>query len=185
MRANVAAAEFFPGEAMRLLGLEGIDYAQLRAMYSLARVSRGEPAPGRGWARFTLADLAALEVLVALGGGRESLLRGRRMVLGEVLETCSALRERGFDNPLLQVPMAREGRRILARVDGLLVEPITGQAVLDTVSDRVRTFLSSHVLTDPMVRRAIASERRRMRSRGPRVVRVVDELGTLDGILAN
>src|SRR4051812_11287317 len=47
VRPEVAAAVFFPGEVARLLGLENIEYDQLRRLFLLARLLRGEPHPGR------------------------------------------------------------------------------------------------------------------------------------------
>jgi hypothetical protein len=184
LRADVLAAEFFPGEVARLLGLTGVNYAQLREMYRLARVSRGLDEPGRGWSRFTLADLAAVEALVALGGGRAALKVGRRLVLGDIQQTCDALRRLGFDNPLLQVPMAREGRRILARVDGFVLEPSSGQLVLETAWQHVSAFLEARLIENRAIRSAILAERRRISPVKPRRLVVEQEYGTLDGIVA-
>jgi hypothetical protein len=163
IRSEVPSAVFFPGEVARLLGLEGVDYAQLRQLFVLTHTLRGEPEPGRGWSRFTLADLAATEVLVDLGGGREALARGRRLVFGDVERACDALRAMGFDNPLLQVPMARHGRRILARVGSHVIEPTSGQMALETAGDLIDAFLESRLIADRRVRAAIRAERRRLR----------------------
>jgi len=184
IRPGLLVAEFFPGEVARLLGLNGIDYAQLREMHKVGRLSRGLPAPGRGWARFSLADLATLEVLLTLGGGRGALLAGRRLVLGDVTATCDSLRGLGFDNPLLQVPLAREGRRILARVDGFVFEPATGQLVLASAWQRVDAFLTVNVITNKRIRKALAAERRSISPAKRRILITPDELGTLDGVLA-
>jgi hypothetical protein len=181
-RAVPADVEFFPGEAARLLRLDGIDYSQLRQLYVLARRLRGAQAPGRGWSRFTLADLAAVEVLVELGGGRDRLAVGRRLVLGRIQATCVALVELGFDNPLLQVPLKRDGRRILARIDAYVFEPATGQLVIDDVAGRVGLFLEDRLIKDRRVRAAINAECRRLRPRRRRSLVVDQELGTLQAL---
>lgn len=171
---------FFPGEVARLLGLDGVDYSQLRRLFILARTLRGETPPNRGWSRFTLADLAATEVLVALGGGREVLASGRRLILGRVELTCLALREMGFDNPLLQVPLARDGRRILARVDGYVFEPVSGQLTIEETGRKVSEFLEQRMIEDREVRSAIRAERSRVRPKGPRKLCLQGARGTLE-----
>ena len=173
-------AEFFPGEAARLLGLGAIDYAQLRELFRLARLARGSASTGRGWSRFSLADLAAVEVLVELGGGREALEEGRRLVLGDIEATCVALRRMGFDDPLLQIPLARDGRRILARVNAFVFEPTSGQLVLETTWQHVETFLEDRAISSREVRKAISEERRRSRPTKRQTLQASDELGTLD-----
>lgn len=181
-RGVAASAEFFPGEAARLLGLDGVDYSQLRQLYLLARRLRGAPSPGRGWSRFELADLAAVEVLVSLGGGRERLARGRRLVLGQLEATCLALADLGFDDPLLQVPLSRDGRRILAKIDGYVFEPATGQLVIDGAAERVNAFLEDRLIDDRAVRAAIRAECRRLRPHRRRTLAVDQELGTLGAL---
>jgi hypothetical protein len=179
-RRQVAAdAEFFPGEVVRLLGLDGIDYSQLRQLYLLARRVAGAPDPGRGWSRFTLADLAAVEVLVGLGGGRERLVLGRRLVLAHIEQTCVALAALGFGSPLLQVPLSREGRRVLAKIDSYVFEPTTGQLVIDDVTTRIDAFLEERLIEDRAVRAAIRAEKHRVRPKRRRVLAVDQELGTL------
>jgi hypothetical protein len=180
--SDSTVAVFFPGEVARLLGLRGVDYAQLRQLFVLARTLRGEDRPGRGWARFTLADLAATEVLVALGGGRDALATNRRLVLGEVEGACQALRRLGFDNPLLQVPMARQGRQILARVGSHVIDPRSGQLALSTAGDMIDAFLKVRLIKDRQVRSAIRAERRRVRPARARKV-VSGGLGTLSEIV--
>lgn len=184
VRSDPAVAEFFPGEAARLLGLASIDYAQLRELFRIARAVRGSEDIGRGWARFSLADLAAIEVLVDLGGGREALAEGRRLVHGDVEATCVALRRMGFGDPLLEVPLTREGRRILARVNAFVLEPTTGQLVLETAWQHVDDFLRDRAITNRDVRRAISAERRSARPTRKRTLPVSDELGTLSGLAA-
>lgn len=182
--SGVSAAVFFPGEVARLLGLAGVEYSQLRRLFVLSRTTRGEDPPGRAWARFTLADLAATEVLVHLGGGRGALDAGRRLVLGDVERACRSLRGLGFDNPLLQVPMIRHGRRILARVGRHVIEPTTGQLALDTAGEMIDAFLEARLITDRQVRAAIRSERRRVRP-GWRERIVVNGLDSISAIVVD
>lgn len=175
LEPGVAVAVFFPGEVARLLGLRNIEYDQLRRLFVLARTLRGEPHPGRQWSRFSLADLAATEVLVALGGGRDRLLTGKHLVLGDVERACLALRDLGIENPLLEIPMIRIGRRILARVDGYVVEPTSGQLALAHVGDRLDEFLTDRLIRDRSVRAAIRAERQRLRLRRRRLVELPEE----------
>jgi hypothetical protein len=156
-------AGFYPGEVARLLKLSGVDYSQLRELYVLARKLRGEPEPTRTWARFSLADLAAVEVLVSLGGGRKALSKDRRLILGRIEETCNALRRMGFDDPLLQVPLVREGRQILAKVEQYIFEPASGQLVIEDTGVRIDRFLEQRIIEDQEVRAAIHDERNRVR----------------------
>lgn len=160
---DVAEAAFFPGEVARLLGLEGVEYDQLRRLFVLSRVLRGEPRPGREWSRFTLADLAATEVLLGLGGGRERLVLGRHLILGDVELACKALLALGVENPLLQVPMARDGRRILARVGEYVIEPVSGQLALEDAGQRIDLFFQERLIKDRTIRAAIRAERRRVK----------------------
>lgn len=184
LKHDVSTAVFFPGEVARLLGLDGIEYVQLRRLFVLARTTRGEERPGRGWARFSLADLAATEVLVHLGGGREAFVAGRRLVLGDVERACRSLRALGFDNPLLQVPMSRQGRRILARVGRHVIEPTTGQLALETAGEMIDAFLEARLIGDRAVRAAIRAERFRVRPRWRHRV-VVDGLDATSAILVD
>jgi len=107
------------------------------------------------------------------------LVLGRRLVFGRVEATCRALADMGFDNPLVQVPLRRDGRRILAQIDAYVFEPATGQLVIDGVADRVGTFLEERLIQDRSVRDAIRAERRRLRPRQRRALAVDHEFGTL------
>lgn len=134
----------FPREVVAVLELGGIDYRQLRRLLVLVRKQAGVPKPvDRGWARYSLADVAALEVALELAGGREALAPGRHLQMAPVARACAALRERGIDNPLLDVPMRRDGRKVFAFVNGTLLDPTNGQAVMQDAADRVGAFLSA------------------------------------------
>jgi hypothetical protein len=69
----------------------------------------------------------------------------------------------GFDNPLLQVPLKREGRQILAKVDQYVFEPSTGQLVIEDAGDRIDRFLELRIIEDQEVRAAIHAERESVR----------------------
>ena len=90
-----------------------------------------------------------------------------------------ALRDLGFENPLLQVPLARVGRRILARVDSYVFEPASGQLTLDQTGRLIDRFLESRIIQDREIRRAILAEKRRIRPVRPLRLAVAEELGTL------
>lgn len=132
----------FPAEVVELLRLEGIDYAQLRRLFHLVKEQAGEHVQGREWARYTLLDVAALEVLISLCGGREALGPGRRLRLANIREACSALRSQGFSNPLLQVPMAKIGRNVYAVVQKVVIEPRSGQVVMDQLNDPIKKYFA-------------------------------------------
>lgn len=173
-------AVFFPGEVVRLLDLGDIEYDQLRSLYRLSRVTRGLPEPGREWSRFSLADLACVEVLIKLGGGREALRSGRRLILGDVKAACQALREAGVENPLLEVELSRiDRRRLVARVSGYVFEPATGQLVLEDVDRQIEAFLEERLINDLAVRRAIRREGRRVKPTKRTRAAVTGEWGTL------
>jgi hypothetical protein len=182
LRGTSAEAVFFPGEVARLLGLDGIDYSQLRRLFMLARTLRGETPPPGSWSCFTLADLASAEVLVALAGGRERLALGRRLAFGNVEQACVALRQMGFEHPLLQVPLAREGRTILARVDAYVFEPASGQLTLEQTEEQVNLFLEQRIIKDRDVRAAIRAERRRLRPVRTRQLILNGETASLEGL---
>ena len=171
-RGGLVEAHFFPGEVARLLRLGDIDYSCLRRLFVLARTTRGEEPPSPSWARFNLTDLAATEVLVSLGGGRECLQPGRRLVLGDIEPACEALRAMGIGNPLLDVPLARSGRRILALVGKYVLTPSTGQLALDYAQDQVEQFLRVRLIEDRAVRAAIRAERRRIQPKRSRQLEI-------------
>lgn len=88
---------FYASEVVRILGLQGIDYAQLRRLLRLARTSNAQP--DRRWARFTFEDLVAIRSAVQLAGGTEALAEGRRLQLAELERACERLRELGIERP--------------------------------------------------------------------------------------
>lgn len=89
---------FYPGEAARILGLDGIDYHQLRKLLLIASGIALTPGQSRKWARFTFRDLVTVRTSVMLAGGVGALRRGRHLRLKRVREACDALRRR-FNTP--------------------------------------------------------------------------------------
>lgn len=140
------ATYFYAAEVVRILGLDGIDYAQLRRLLRLVRPADAQPS--RRWARFSFDDLVGLRVALRLAGGMEALAEGRRLQLAELERTCARLRQLGIARPLLDVPLRREGRAIVAEVDGVTFRPTTGQLALTDISSRVGDFLGEIVYLD-------------------------------------
>jgi hypothetical protein len=128
---------FYPAEVVVILGLDGIDYAQLLRLRDLVRGSRKTE---RGWSRYDLHDLAALKIAIELAGGLLRLRSGRRLHIAPVERACEELRAIGFDDPLMQVSLARTGSAIVAGVSGVAFEPANGQLVLP-IADVVQDYL--------------------------------------------
>lgn len=141
--AENVRSSFYPGEVARILGLEGVDYHQLRRLFRLVRKQAGSESPEtRKWSRFTFKDLVAIKVAVALAGGAEALSKGRHLRLRDVEHTCERLREAfGLENPLTEVILRRRGKITVAHVQGLWFEPTNGQMVLAEVEDAVEQYL--------------------------------------------
>jgi hypothetical protein len=158
------AAYFYAAEVVGILGLEGIDYAQLRRLLRLVRPPDAQPS--RSWARFSFEDLAGIRVALRLAGGTEALADGKRLQIAELERTCSRLRQLGIARPLLDVPLRREGRAIVAEVDGVTFRPVTGQLALTDISNRVGAFLGEIVYVDrpglARLRSAIAQDHARL-----------------------
>lgn len=162
---------FYPREAVEILGLSELDYRQLRRLYKLVRKQAGyKEVKGRLWARFSLLDLAAMRVAVELAApdaGAER--RGQRLQLAPVEGACEALRSAGVENPLLDVRMERVGRKVFAVVEGHMVDPTSGQGVLDWSQQAARNFLVARELEvaslDVALRRSPSKEDPRVRSR--------------------
>jgi tetratricopeptide (TPR) repeat protein len=99
----------------------------------------------RGWERqelvphleqFAFADLIALRSLQKLRADRVAPLRIRRAV--------RALREKldGVENPLKEVKVFCEGRKIAVLVEGQKMEPVSGQLLLDFDQRELNTLLT-------------------------------------------
>ncbi|MEZ5194239.1 MAG: hypothetical protein R2734_18345 [Nocardioides sp.] len=155
---------FYAGEATRILRLEDIDYQQVRRLFRFVREQAGVPLTsedGRRWARFTVADLACMESLIELCGGRDALARGRRLRIRPIRLACEWLRTQGIDNPLLQVPMIRIGDQVFAVIDGAVVQARSSQLVIEGMIEVVGAHLGTELEVDDDLRAAIDVERRR------------------------
>jgi len=154
---------FYPGEVVRLLGLEDIDYAQLRELLGLVR---GRALGPRKWARYDLHDLACLRAGIDLAGGRPALRRGRRLRLEPLRRAVAALRLAGFAEPLLDAGLTVLDGRLVATSADVIFDPTTGQTALDFVQHEAVRYLRENVVVPAdfsAVRRVLASERKAMR----------------------
>ena len=126
---------YFPGEVADLLGVRAADYHQLRRLFRLVRRHSATPVPAgdRSWSRYTLTDIAAIQVALAICGGPEVLAHGRRLRLAPLERACQALSDLGIANPLLDVRLQIQGRQVLASIDGVVFDPVTGQTALSDV----------------------------------------------------
>lgn len=112
-----------------MLGIDDVDYHQLRRLFRLVR-EQGGGAPNDGWSRYTLTDIAALNIAIELCGGKHALQPGRHLQIEPLRKACRALRQQGIANPLLEVRLERQGRKVFADVGGTLFDPQTGQTAL-------------------------------------------------------
>ena len=94
------------------------------------------------WARFTLRDIAAMRNALNLCGGVAALNEGQHLRIAPLEHACEALRLQGVVNPLLDVPMRREGTIVYAEIDGQLFNPVNGQICLDAARDMVAEYLA-------------------------------------------
>jgi hypothetical protein len=161
---------FYASEVVKVAGLKGIDYAQLRRLLVIAR---GPVADGR-WARYTFADIAAVRAGARLVDAVRVLKNGQRLQLGELERACDRLRSLGVTSPLLEVPMKRVGRTIVADIDGLRFRPATDQLVLDETLQAALAYLKAPATVTALskaraqLRRNLEQEKRAVekRSRG-------------------
>ena len=154
---------FYPAEVVAILGLEGIDYAQLRRLFRLVRADPNERTSG--WSRYTFEDLVAVRVAVRLCGGRGAFRPGSRVQIRELEQACAGLRALGVERPLVQVAMRREGNAIVADFEGLAFRPATGQLALDARSREVVHYLARVVRIPLSDRREFRHDLYEVRSR--------------------
>jgi hypothetical protein len=122
---------FFPGEVARILKLDGIDYRQLRQLFRYASGQAPSRATAGKWARFTYRDLVAVKTAIRLAGGIGSLRVGRRLRLKRVEKAAKALRRRlGVSDPFAAVKVVLDGGTILAQLNGITFDAISGQLLL-------------------------------------------------------
>lgn len=149
----------YPGEAASILGLtEHCSYRQLQAIWFLGRRSQRllpwtkaesaarlrdvYPEPderNRHWTRFSVVDLACARAIVRLFDGPEAFGPGRRPRLAPIARACQALQGAGVDNPLLDLELRRSGDRVMVRVNQVVIDATTGQAILsEALADVMR-----------------------------------------------
>jgi hypothetical protein len=146
-REGTEPGYFYAGEVSRILGLDDIDYQQLRNLFRFVREQAGQSVP-KGWARYTLTDLAGIEAALRLTRGVDSARPSRHYRLKPLRAACGALRSQGFSNPLLEVPMRRDGDRVFALIGTTVIEPATGQLVMERASNLVHEYLKSTSVSD-------------------------------------
>jgi len=136
---------FYPGEVVRILRLENMDYRQLRRLFRLVREQAGQTTAVDGkWARFSFRDLVALKAALDLAGGEQALAPGRRLRLQDVEHICRRLNELGFAHPLTEIVFRRSGRTVIAQVEGVSFEPASGQMLLAEVETAVARYLEEN-----------------------------------------
>lgn len=125
---------FYASEAVRLAGIEGLNYRQLRRLLCIVK---GEEVEARRWMRFTFREVVALRVAHRLASGRKTKHRHPRLHFEEVERVCRVLRTRfGIDDPLTRVHLEWQGARIVARYEAVYFEALSGQLLL--VAEAVR-----------------------------------------------
>jgi hypothetical protein len=151
---------FYPREVASILEVPEIDYHQLRRLYELARSQAGQPIP-KGWARFTLRDVAAIRVAIALtpGGTQAIQTPGRRLRLAPIEHACAALRALGVANPLLEVTLHLYGRSVVAEINGELFDPVSGQIALRGAYSTTSRFLLTRGIRDADLQARLRDER--------------------------
>lgn len=155
---------FFPGEVVAMLGLGDIDYQQMRRLFRLVREQSGTPV-NAGWSRYSLVDVAALQVLVSLCGGPAALAPQRRLRIECIRKACSALRGLGVENPLLDVRLRRIGDRVYAELDGSILDPVSGQLALAEAFTLARQSVAGEERLGGLTKRLQAERRRKTRLR--------------------
>jgi hypothetical protein len=133
----------------------------------LALVRPDGERPTRAWARFNLRDMACIRSAIDLAGGVGALQQGRRLRLAPLRKAIKALRRAGYDLPLLDVSLSRDGKQIIAVAAGIRFEAETGQLLLDLVQKKSNTYLVANLLQASFrpVSVAMATERRKLTAR--------------------
>jgi tetratricopeptide (TPR) repeat protein len=99
----------------------------------------------RGWERQELVphlDQYGFSDLIALRSLQK--LRGSRVPSARIRSAVRALRQKldGIENPLKELKIVCEGRKVAVLVDGQKMEPVSGQLLLDFDRAELRTLLS-------------------------------------------
>lgn len=161
LEASPAREFYYASEVVPLLGVERIDYHQLRVLLRIVRRADDQPEDSR-WLRFSLADVASLRIAIDLVGGTDAFSPGRRIRLSPLRDAVKALHDLGIQHPLIEVPLAIHGGRVIAQIQGQLVDPTSGQSVLGTVFDLMRDALPASSNRSDALQR-LASERATLR----------------------
>lgn len=157
---------FYPGEAARILGLKGIDYHQLRQVLIIASGTASSPTSSRRWARFSFKDLVTVRTAIELAGGLSALRRGRHLKLKRLREVCAALRKKlHIVDPLATIRLTLSGKSIVAQLEGVTFDPISGQLLLDLL----RRIDGEVVNPTQELRKSIAAETAKLSSGNARV----------------
>lgn len=123
---------FYAAEAVRLAGIRGLNYRQLRR---LLRIVKGATLDDRRWAQFSLRDVVALKVAYSLASGKQTNHKYPRLHFAEVEKACESLRTNyGVADPLTQVRLGWDGGEIVAQLEGAHFETLSGQLLLDAAS---------------------------------------------------
>jgi hypothetical protein len=107
------------------------------------QLQSGREVSGSRWARFSLRDIAALRVVIELAGGRAAMQPGRRLQLAAIQRACAALLAAGITEPLLEVPLARQGKAVYAMINGSIIDPTNGKTVLQETYESAAAWLTA------------------------------------------
>ena len=125
MAAFASRQAYTRAEVRRLLS---VSEQQLRRWETQKLFERREP--------FGFTDLVALRTLIKL--------RRNKVPVASIRLALIALRERltNIDNPLTELKLYAEGKRIQVEIDGQRMEPVSGQLLLDFDSAEIRRLFS-------------------------------------------
>lgn len=131
---------FYASEVVQILGLDGIDYRQLRRILRLVRPADDQPQTDK-WSRYEFEDLVAVRAALKVIGAKKASASDRRWLLSELECACRNLRALGIAKPLTEVALERRGSEIIAKVDGVSFRPASGQLSLQETFDDTTAYL--------------------------------------------
>jgi hypothetical protein len=102
------------------------------------------------------------------------------LVLGRLNEVCQHLVRQGIANPLLTVSLHRRGKSIVVELDGQIVDPTSGQVLMERVARHADRYFDHNLLIDPDLAAALSAEVARFRRRGfltPQIQRGIASTG--------
>lgn len=127
----------------------------------------------RRWTRFSVVDIACAQVVIRLMGGpegfgslykqrAEAAIDGRRLKsprprLEPLSRACERLHQLGVANPLLDVELRKDGDSYKVKIAGVLIDPSTGQALLDEALQTTINILDIYSY-DPELRSVLAAQ---------------------------